>query len=187
MENNHCALGLYLFFHSAIYNGKCTYLSFKNSCVHWVAYGNYCTRWRHSFKGLLLDGGRAEFSKKTLPLIKIYWISLLSARSISLDSTFKFEALLSKAFHIWQASGAIMYLLESKGGGGARKECGIFYFFTFISSWRQVNLAFTTICVFTKNKHICTWRRFHVLHRILECQSLSIWMKKGNKFKINAL
>ncbi len=25
---------------------------------------NYCTRWRHSFKGLSLDGGRADFSKK---------------------------------------------------------------------------------------------------------------------------
>jgi hypothetical protein len=52
---------------------------------------NYCTRWRHSFKVLSLDGGRADFSKKasaTLPLIKIYRMSLISAGSISLDSTF---------------------------------------------------------------------------------------------------
>ncbi len=45
-----------------------------------------------SFKGLSLDGRRAYFSKKTsatLPLIKIYRMSLLSAGSISLDSTFK--------------------------------------------------------------------------------------------------
>jgi hypothetical protein len=25
---------------------------------------NYCTRWRQSFNGLSLDGGRADFSKK---------------------------------------------------------------------------------------------------------------------------
>jgi hypothetical protein len=26
--------------------------------------GNYSTRWRHCFRGLSLDGGRADFSKK---------------------------------------------------------------------------------------------------------------------------
>ncbi len=41
--------------------------------------GNYCTRWRHCFKGLSLDGGRADFSKKP-PLIKIYRISAVSSR-----------------------------------------------------------------------------------------------------------
>ncbi len=51
---------------------------------------NYCMRWRHSFKVLSLDEGRPDFSKKplTLPLIKIYGMCLLSAGSISLDSTF---------------------------------------------------------------------------------------------------
>jgi hypothetical protein len=40
------------------------------------------------FKGLTEDGGRVDFSKKPL-LIKIYRMSLISAGSISLDSTFK--------------------------------------------------------------------------------------------------
>ncbi len=51
----------------------------------------YSTRWRYSFKGLSLDGGRADFFKETsatLPFLKIYQMSLLSAGSISLDSTF---------------------------------------------------------------------------------------------------
>jgi hypothetical protein len=50
------------------------------------------------FKGLSLDGGRADFSKKaaaTLPLIKIYRLSLISTRSISLDGTFKGLCLVS--------------------------------------------------------------------------------------------
>jgi hypothetical protein len=44
------------------------------------------------FKGLSLDGGRADYSKNpatTFPLIKFYGMSLLSGGSISLDSTFK--------------------------------------------------------------------------------------------------
>jgi hypothetical protein len=57
---------------------------------------NYFKRWRQSFKGLSLDGGRADFSKKkktlaTLPFIKIYLMSLLLAGSISLDSTLKYN------------------------------------------------------------------------------------------------
>jgi hypothetical protein len=44
------------------------------------------------FKGLSDDGGREDFSKKafaTLPLRKIYQMSLISSGSILLDSTFK--------------------------------------------------------------------------------------------------
>jgi hypothetical protein len=55
--------------------------------------GNYCTRWRPSFKGLSLEWGWADFSKKassTLPLKKIYGMTLIWARSISLDSTFNY-------------------------------------------------------------------------------------------------
>jgi hypothetical protein len=54
--------------------------------------GNYCTRWRPCIKGLSLEGGRADFSKNhdaTLPFIKIYRMSILSAGSISLNSTFE--------------------------------------------------------------------------------------------------
>ena len=46
----------------------------------------------NTFKGLSLDGGQADFSKKaatTLTLIKIYRTSLILTGSISLDSTFK--------------------------------------------------------------------------------------------------
>ncbi len=54
---------------------------------------NYCTRWRHNFKGLSQDVGWADFSiKKTstpLSLMTTYWMSLISAGFISLDSTFK--------------------------------------------------------------------------------------------------
>ncbi len=47
--------------------------------------------WNGIFKGLSQDGGRKDFSKKfsaILPLIKIYRMSLISAWSVSLDSTF---------------------------------------------------------------------------------------------------
>jgi hypothetical protein len=51
-------------------------------------------RWRPCVKGLSLDGGRADFFKKTaatLPLIKVYGMILIWAGSISLDSSFKLE------------------------------------------------------------------------------------------------
>ncbi len=56
---------------------------------------NYCLRWRRIFKRLLRDGGRVGFSKKnhcsslfnedlSIPM------SIISARSISLDSSFNY-------------------------------------------------------------------------------------------------
>jgi hypothetical protein len=47
------------------------------------------TRWRGIFKGLSQEGGRADFFKKIsapLSLIKAFWMNLISAGSISLDS-----------------------------------------------------------------------------------------------------
>ncbi len=51
-------------------------------------------RWRGIIKVLSQDGERADFSKKTTAprsLMTTYRMSLISARSISLDSTFKEE------------------------------------------------------------------------------------------------
>jgi hypothetical protein len=66
--------------------------TFVNPCMMYnhlpIEYimGNYCTRWRPCFKGLSLDGGRADFRDAS------FNIDLsnepLSAGSISLDSTF---------------------------------------------------------------------------------------------------
>jgi hypothetical protein len=52
---------------------------------------NSCTRRRGIFKGLPQDEGRPDFSKSFVPLssIKAFRMNLISARSISLDSTFK--------------------------------------------------------------------------------------------------
>jgi hypothetical protein len=49
--------------------------------------GNHCTRWRPCVKGLSLDGGQADFSKKP-PQCFLNRMSLFWAGSISLDSTF---------------------------------------------------------------------------------------------------
>jgi hypothetical protein len=53
--------------------------------------GNYCTSWRPCVKGLSLNGGRVDFSKKPprrFFLMKIYGKMLIWAGSISVDSTF---------------------------------------------------------------------------------------------------
>jgi hypothetical protein len=51
---------------------------------------NYCTRWRCNFRGLSQDEGRRIFLKASAPLslMTTYQMSLISAGSISLDSTF---------------------------------------------------------------------------------------------------
>jgi hypothetical protein len=48
-------------------------------------------RWRGIFKGLSQDGDRWIFLKTSAPLclIKAFQINIISARTISLDNTFK--------------------------------------------------------------------------------------------------
>ncbi len=57
----------------------------------------YCTRWQRIFKGLSQDGGWADIYKISVPLflINTYQMSLISAGSILLDSTFTI-------FHRWK-------------------------------------------------------------------------------------
>ncbi len=54
---------------------------------------NSCTRCRWIFKGISQDEGRTDFSenRRAFSLMMAYQRKLLSARSISLDSTFKVE------------------------------------------------------------------------------------------------
>ncbi len=50
------------FFHSEFVKPKAQ----SERCAHLpieCIIGNYCTRWRHCFKGLSLDGGHADFLK----------------------------------------------------------------------------------------------------------------------------
>ncbi len=63
----------------------------------------YCTRWRGTFKGLSQNWGPAHFSKTSAPLssTKTYRMNLISAGSISLDSTFKHSRSSAPYFTMW--------------------------------------------------------------------------------------
>ncbi len=87
------------FFHRAFANPCAIYQRRSRSRVRLTAQweimcliANYCARWRCNFKGLSQDGRWKDFFLKTsapLFLMTTFQMSLISAGSISLDSTFK--------------------------------------------------------------------------------------------------
>jgi hypothetical protein len=66
---------------------------------------NSGTRWRGIFKGLPQDGGRPDFSKSFVPLssIKACRMNLISAGSISLDSTFKGSLIIDIPLYFYES------------------------------------------------------------------------------------
>jgi len=48
-------------------------------------------------------------------------------------SLLKFEAFIQEAFHIWQAWGALVFLLEPQGRGEERSSVGLFYYLNTLS------------------------------------------------------
>ncbi len=54
---------------------------------NWLLIANYCTWWSFNFEGLTKDGGRGRLSASLF--YHTFQMSLISAGSISLDSTFK--------------------------------------------------------------------------------------------------